>query len=64
MDELHELLYADSGLKAFGRIDNGELNELYSPNIRVNKERKITQAGYLARMGVKTNTYRVLVRKL
>jgi len=40
-------------VKAFGKIDNDELNELYSPNIRVNKARKITQAGYLARMGRK-----------
>ena len=47
-----------------GKIVNDELNELYSPNIRVNKARKITQAAYLARMGETTNTYRVLVRKL
>jgi len=51
-------------LKALGKIDNGELNELYLPNIRVNKARKITQVPYLARMGETTNTYRVLVRKL
>jgi len=37
----------------FCKIDNDELNELYSPNIRVNKARKITQAGYLACMGRK-----------
>jgi hypothetical protein len=39
MDELHELQYADSELKAFGTIDNGELDELFSPNIRVNNAR-------------------------
>ena len=36
-DKLHELRYSDNGLKAFGKIYNDELNELYSSNNRVNK---------------------------
>jgi hypothetical protein len=52
-------------LRAFGKIDDDELNELYSANIRVNKARKITQTVYvyLARMGGGGDQYGVLVRK-
>ena len=47
----------------WGRLLNEELNDLYSsPNIvRVIKSRRIRWAGHVARMGVETGMYRVLV---
>jgi hypothetical protein len=47
-----------------GRLCGDEPYDLQSPNIRVTKARKTTYAGHAARMGVKRNTYRVLMRKL
>jgi hypothetical protein len=45
------------------RLHNEELNDLYSsPNtIRVIKSRRMRRAGYVARMGERTDVYRILV---
>jgi hypothetical protein len=48
------------------RLHNKELNDLHSsPNIiRVIKSRRMRWAGYVARMGEKSDTYRILVGRL
>ena len=48
------------------RLHNEELNDLYSsPNIvRVIKSRRMRWTGHMARMGVESGVYRVLVGKL
>jgi hypothetical protein len=47
------------------KLHNGELRNLCSsPSIiRMNKSRRMRWAGYVARMGEKRNTYRILVEK-
>jgi len=49
----------------WGRMHNGELNDLYSsPNIvRVIKSRRMRWAGHVARMGEERGVYRVLIGK-
>ena len=46
------------------KLHNGELNDLYSPNIvRVIKSRRMRWAGHVAHMGEGRGVYRVLVGK-
>ena len=47
------------------RLDNEELNDLYSSpnNVRVIKSRRMRWAGHVARMGEERGVYRVLVGK-
>jgi hypothetical protein len=49
----------------WGKLRNEELHNLYSsPNIiRMIKSRRMSWAGYVARMGEKRNTYRISVGK-
>jgi hypothetical protein len=52
-------------MERWGKLHNEELYELHSsPSIiRMIKSWKMRWAGYVARMGEKRNTYRLLVRK-
>jgi hypothetical protein len=47
------------------KLHNEELHNLYSPPniVRMNKSRRMTSAGHVARMGEKRNVYRILVGK-
>jgi hypothetical protein len=58
-------LKRDEVTREWSKLDNGELNDLYSsPNIiRVIKPRKIRLVGHVARMGERTGVYRALVGK-
>jgi hypothetical protein len=53
----------DEATGEWGRLHNEELHDLYSsPNIVwVIKSRRMTWAGYVARMGEKRGAYRILV---
>jgi hypothetical protein len=55
----------DEVIGGWRTLHNEELHDLYSsPSIiKIMKSRKIRWAGHVARMGVKRNVYRLLVRK-
>jgi hypothetical protein len=48
------------------RLHNEELRDLYSSQsiIRITKSRRMRWAGHVARMGEKSNVYRIQVREL
>ena len=46
------------------KLHNEKLNDMYfSPNIRVNKSRRMRWAGHVAPRGERRGVYRVMVRK-
>jgi hypothetical protein len=55
----------DEVMGEWRKLHKEELHDLYSlPSIiRIIKSRRMRWAGHVARMGVKRNTYRLLVRK-
>jgi hypothetical protein len=55
----------DEVMGEWERLHNEELHDLYSsPSIiRINKSRRMTWAGHVARMWEKRNAYRLLVGK-
>jgi hypothetical protein len=55
----------DEVAREWRKLHNEELRDLYSSLsiIRIIKSRRMRWAGHVARMGEKSNTYRLLVRK-
>jgi hypothetical protein len=58
-------IFGPKVMGAWRKLHNEELHNLYSSPIiiRMNKSRRIRWAGYVARMGVKRDAYRILVGK-
>jgi hypothetical protein len=62
---IYTVLILDAVTGIWGKLHNGELPNLYSsPSIiKMIKSRRMWWAGHVARMGEKSNAYRILVGK-